>query len=134
MNKQELMTVLKALKAAGVSLPGAKVQKRSAKPNKPDATGLSARQQKNNAAAVRAFKAQGLTVTPRVDVRSYGEWVKVGKRVVPGQKGTFVKGCGTLFHSSQVQDDPTPKATDTVSAPATTLPVGIDFLASGENV
>lgn len=97
-----------------VKLVAAQVQKQpkpSKKAAKPamNTDGLSDRQVKNNQAVVRAFKKNGLAVTPRVDVLSYNGWLAKGQRVVKGQKGTYVKGVGTLFHASQVAPDTQPE-------------------------
>jgi hypothetical protein len=67
--------------------------------------GLSDRQIKNDVNVAKAFKKQGFLVTPRVDALTYKGWLSKGMRVQAGQKGIWVKGVGTLFHSGQVKKD-----------------------------
>lgn len=62
----------------------------------------------NDVKVAKAFKKAGFTVVPRVDALTYKGWLLKGMRVVPGQKGLFVKGVGTLFHSGQVATDVQP--------------------------
>lgn len=67
--------------------------------------GMTDRQIRNDAAVARAFKKAGFTVIPRVDALTYKGWLAKGLRVNKGEKGTWVKGVGTLFHSGQVSPD-----------------------------
>jgi len=67
--------------------------------------GKTARQLDNDVKVAKAFQKQGFTVVPRVDALTYKGWLLKGQRVVAGQKGIFVKGVGTLFHSGQVAPD-----------------------------
>ena len=102
MTNAQFQALVKLVAAQVQKQPKAKKQAKKPAVN-PD--GLSDRQVANNAAVVRAFKKAGLTVTPRADVLSYNGWLAKGQRVVKGQKGTWVKGVGTLFHASQVAPD-----------------------------
>jgi hypothetical protein len=72
---------------------------------KGNTSGFSDRQLKNDVAVAKAFKKQGFLVTPRVDCLTYKGWLSKGMRVQAGQRGIFVKGVGTLFHSGQVKKD-----------------------------
>lgn len=69
--------------------------------------GRTERQVKNEVAVAKAFAKQGVSVTPRVDALNYKGWLAKGLRVRKGEHGTWVKGVGTLFHSGQVDVDPT---------------------------
>lgn len=68
----------------------------------------SDRKIRNDVAVTKAFAKQGITVIPRQNVLTYKGWLALGKRVIAGQKGTYVKGVGTLFHSGQVAPDTQP--------------------------
>lgn len=59
----------------------------------------------NDVNVAKAFKKAGFIVVPRVDALTYKGWLLKGMRVQKGQKGLWVKGVGTLFHSGQVAPD-----------------------------
>lgn len=85
--------------------PANKFQNVKALSDKVLSDGKTERQISNDVAVAKAFKKAGFIVIPRVDALTYKGWLLKGMRVVPGQKGTFVKGVGTLFHSGQVAPD-----------------------------
>lgn len=88
--------------------PANKYQNVKAKTDKVLSDGKTERQISNDVAVAKAFKKAGFIVVPRVDALTYKGWILKGMRVVPGQKGLFVKGVGTLFHSGQVATDVQP--------------------------
>lgn len=67
--------------------------------------GKTERQITNDVKVAKAFDKQGISVVPRVDCLTYKGWLSKGLRVKSGERGTWVKGVGTLFHLGQVETD-----------------------------
>lgn len=84
--------------------------------------GKTERQLKNDVNVAKAFKKQGIVVTPRVDALTYKGWLSKGMRVVKGEHGTWVKGVGTLFHSGQVAPDVQPSKAEMTAEVAAMQP------------
>lgn len=98
-----------------------------AKTDKVLSDGRTKRQLANDVAVGKAFLKIGLHVTPRVDALTYKAWLSKGFRVIPKERGLFVKGVGTLFHSGQVAPDVQPSKAEMRAEVANLSQADVEF-------